>query len=136
MKFTIKNNFFITKDGKQLRFIKTELMDDTSSLNKQCAAVQEYQKTHIEEDVDENILYLMNQFECFIAKNLVSYNLNNGIILDVGCGSYQKIPPYFRGLAKCENFTYVGLVPMAIGEIQREYLFIAVKQKINNKGLK
>lgn len=124
MNFSIENGYFIDVKGQKFKTIQTELIDDLSCLSKQLASEQEYLETQFNEKINEEVLYLMRDFQSFIAKNLIQSKINKGIILDVGCGSYIKVPPYLRDLVSNNRYIYIGLDPLKITQLTRDYLFI------------
>lgn len=125
MKYRITNEGFIDYKGDAFRTITTELILDSSSLEKQESSIDQYRETHEEEKYPPNILFIIKLFRHFIGYHTWLYfrSKNTITILDVGCGISRKIPLYFREIAEVLNVVYFGLDPIPVN-FERDYFFI------------
>lgn len=121
--YRIDKKSFIDDESNLSRYIITELISNKTQLEKQENSIDQYQETHEKNNHPPIVLYLMNDFQAFIALNIFNKDNSQALILDVGCGISRHFPTYFNRL-KNSSLTYVGLDPFEENQKNREYLFI------------
>jgi len=131
MKYKItENGFYDFETGEETSSIKfgAEVTSDVESewQKMQAASAEDYHITHSQNGLNEYIREMFKLFNCYISASIQKYLTQDEpnhrfSILDIGCGTYKKIPLYIDFLAS--KYIYVGLDPFN-GNNDREYLFI------------